>query len=586
MPPSRLPARLAWTLLAIAGAFSCSSSSGPELEGRLEFSASTLDLGALRAGDVELRNGGGQALGPVVLLGGEVRDPSGVTVPGSRLVADPSEIPTLNPGDVRLVRVSVALQGTLAPGDYDAVLLARVGGVELGRLVVQFAVDANAVPAASIRILATGGPVRRGDVVPLPVEVLDVDGQPLDGAAVAWTVEPALAGLVASGGSQFVGYAVGQARLIATAGSVSDTLELDVGERGVSGAFAVAGRGLETGHFTSDLWLYGTVAYTGTWSGRPGPNGTLFGNVLNVWDVTDAAEPSLVGDVRVDARTVNDVKVRADGRLAVITHEGSSDGQNGVTLLDLADPRHPVVVARFTDELQSGVHNAWLDESWLYLVVDGTGNGLRVLDVSDPARPSVVARYWAGESFLHDVYVRDGLAFLSHWNAGLVILDVGHGVRGGSPTAPVEVARLANLAGQTHNAWYWPEAGYVFVGEEDMETPGRMHVVDVRNLSAPREVATFAVPGQTPHNFWLDEERAILYLAWYGNGIRALDVSGELLGELDRQGREIAWLRYDGGSGTCALGGTSTCTWAPQLHRGLLWVSDMNQGLVALEPPR
>jgi hypothetical protein len=182
--------------------------------------------------------------------------------------------------------------------------------------------------------------------------------------------------------------------------------------------------------------------------------------------------------------------------------------------------------------------------------------------------------------------VRDGLAFLSHWNAGLVILDVGHGVRGGSPAAPVEVARLANLAGQTHNAWYWPEAGYVFVGEEDMETPGRMHVVDVRNLSAPREVATFAVPGQTPHNFWLDEEGAILYLAWYGNGIRALDVSGELLGELDRQGREIAWLRYDGGNGTCDLGGTSTCTWAPQLHRGFLWVSDMNQGLVALEPPR
>ena len=33
----------------------------------------------------------------------------------------------------------------------------------------------------------------------------------------------------------------------------------------------------------------------------------------------------------------------------------------------------------------------------------------------------------------HDVYVRDGLAFLSHWDAGLIILDVGNGMAGGSP---------------------------------------------------------------------------------------------------------------------------------------------------------
>jgi len=113
-----------------------------------------------------------------------------------------------------------------------------------------------------------------------------------------------------------------------------------------------------------------------------------------------------------------------------------------------------------------------------------------------------------------------------------------------------------------------------------------MHVVDLRNLLEPREVATFKVPGQTPHNFWLDESTGTLYLAWYGNGVRALDVTGDLLGELDRQGREIAGLVYNGGSGTCNRGSGDTCTWAPQFHRGLVWVSDMNEGLVGLEPPR
>ena len=168
---------------------------------------------------------------------------------------------------------------------------------------------------------------------------------------------------------------------------------------------------------------------------------------------------------------------------------------------------------------------------------------------------------------------------------GLVILDVGHGIAGGAPNAPVEVSRV-ELDGQTHNAWYWPDAGYVFVGEEDFGTPGIMHVVDVRNLREPREVATYRVANQTPHNFWLDEDTGTLYLAWYGSGLRALDVTGDLIGPLDLQGREIAGFLYNGGANACNRGSTDTCAWAPQLHAGRVWVSDMNEGLIALQPPR
>ncbi|MGH7539721.1 MAG: LVIVD repeat-containing protein, partial [Gemmatimonadota bacterium] len=184
--------------------------------------------------------------------------------------------------------------------------------------------------------------------------------------------------------------------------------------------------------------------------------------------------------------------------------------------------------------------------------------------------------------FLHDVYVRDGLAFLSHWNAGLIILDVGNGIAGGSPTSPVEVSRIRTQGDQTHNAWYWPEGGYVFTGEEDFGTPGRLHVIDVRDLAAPREVATFRVAGDTPHNFWLDEAGEVLYAAWYSAGVVAIDVSGELTGALEAQGRVLAISQY-AGAGVCQSGAGS-CTWAPQLHDGLVWVSDMNSGLWALEP--
>lgn len=181
----------------------------------------------------------------------------------------------------------------------------------------------------------------------------------------------------------------------------------------------------------------------------------------------------------------------------------------------------------------------WIEGEILYAAQDGpVGVGqLHIIDISNPAMPRPLARFSDPQGFIHDVLVRDGLAFLSFWDAGLIILDVGNGIAGGSPAAPVEVSRIA-LGGQTHNAWYWPARGLVFVGEEQFagdtgpRAPGILHVVDVSDLRRPQEVATFSTPlnRDPPHNFWVDESREVLYVAWYGEGIVVLDVSGTLQG--------------------------------------------------------
>ncbi|UCC81496.1 MAG: hypothetical protein JSW46_10785 [Gemmatimonadota bacterium] len=445
--------------------------------------------------------------------------------------------------------------------------------------------DGSQPPPGIASVAISGGPAapRQGDVVGFVAEISDTAGAPVDGATASWSVLPSSAGAITAAG-RFVGYTPGTARIVASVGRLADTLTISITERGAGSGrgpnarFEVVGSGSATRRYTSDLWVHGSFAYTGTWECRAG----LCGDRMHVWDITAPSTPALVESVIVDAVVVNDVKVRDDGTIAVITHEGSSDGLNGVTLLGLSDPAKPNVITRFTSELQSGVHNVWIDGNYVYAAVDGFGNGLRIIDISDPSAPRVVGRYFAGSSFLHDVYVRAGLAFLSHWDAGLVILDVGNGISGGSPSNPIEVSRIQTAGGQTHNAWYWPAAGYVFVGEEDFQAPGLVHVVDASDLENPTEVATFRVSGATPHNFWVDEEGAILYAAWYENGLRALDVSGELLGELDRQGREIANIKY--GSGTGCVSSTETCTWAPQLHEGLVYLSDMNTGLWVLRP--
>jgi hypothetical protein len=143
------------------------------------------------------------------------------------------------------------------------------------------------------------------------------------------------------------------------------------------------------------------------------------------------------------------------------------------------------------------------------------------------------------------------------------------------------VSRIAVPGYDVHNAWYWPEAGYVFLGDE-IAVPGRVLVVDVNDLSSPTQVASFTLAGDAPHNFWVDEAAGIAYFSWYENGIHAVDVSGRLLGELDKQARQVASIQYDV-DGVC-IAPSGTCSWAPQLHDGLIYVSDLNSGLWVLQP--
>lgn len=575
--------------LAVAGLGACSSGTDdpnqpPDPTVQLAFTPTSVSFGEARSRAVELRNTGDAAAGPVELVSLGVTDGGGNAVPGASLSVSPTEVATLNAGASRALTLTLDVPGSVGSGEYEVSLEARVGGEAFATLVSSFTVvQVDGPPISSLEISGGASQARQGEVLSFSVTATDDQGQPVDDPMVTWRAEPSFAGLATTAGD-FVAYAVGTSVIIAEAGGAADTVEVEVSNRNApSGSFQVAWHEPVELRYTSDHWEHGDVAYTGTWGCR-GVSGGQCGNTLYVWDISTRDAPILNDSIQVDARVVNDVKVSADGTLAIITHEASNDGLNGITLLDLADPQHPVVITRFAaPDLAPGIHNVWIDGDYAYLVVDGSvpSSGLRVLDISDPANPQIVASFYGGGSFLHDVYVRDGLAFLSHWTTGLVILDVGNGIAGGSPTNPVEVSRIAIPGYDVHNAWYWPDSGYVFLGDE-IAVPGKVRVVDVNDLASPREVASFTLAGAAPHNFWLDEAAGIAYFSWYENGIHAVDVSGRLLGELDKQARQVASIQYDVGGACIAASGT--CSWAPQLHDGFIYVSDLNSGLWVLQP--
>jgi hypothetical protein len=362
------------------------------------------------------------------------------------------------------------------------------------------------------------------------------------------------------------------------------------------GRFEVLGRGPVTHTHTSEVWAFRGLdgrdyAYTGTWGACRG----CVGDRMYAWDVTDPTNPVLTDSVVVDARLINDVMVRDDARIAVITREGASSRRNGIVVLDLENPARPRVLSEFSETLTGGVHVIFVDGDHVYATNNGTGD-MHVINISDPASPRQVARWGVRTPgrYLHDVWVDNGLAYLSYWDDGMIVLDVGNGIRDGSPSRPQLVSQLTYRTrwqgrsfGNTHQAIpYTNRAGhsYIFVGDEifpdnwDPASPfipgGYLHVVDATDITNPRIVGRYEVPNAGVHNMWADDDK--LYIAYYNAGLRVIDVSGRLEGDLRAQGREIAALSTVDDN---AFRTDRPFTWSPRLHNGLVFASDFNSGL-------
>jgi hypothetical protein len=103
---------------------------------------------------------------------------------------------------------------------------------------------------------------------------------------------------------------------------------------------------------------------------------------------------------------------------------------------------------------------------------------------------------------------------------------------------------------------------------------GYLHVFDVTDVERPVEVAWYRLPEAGTHNFWIHDD--VLYLAYYNAGLRALDVSGTLRGDLLRQGREIAALAT---TDAAALHPDRPFAMTPMWHKGHVYTVDFNSGL-------
>jgi hypothetical protein len=465
-------------------------------------------------------------------------------------------------------------------------------------------------PVSSLAITPARVDARQGDVISFASVAKDARGRDIAGLTTSWSFSPG-EGVIDQGGA-FTAYTPGEYVVTASQGTRTAQAVVRVAARDVRRPLSVVGRLPRTRFSTEEVWIHpdGKHAYLGSGGG---------GDVMYAIDISDPSKPTVTDSIISNTRRVNDVMTTPDGKFLVFTREGASDRKNGIVICSLEDPAHPKVISEFTDGVTSGVHSAFIYQqekfgTHVYITNDGTG-ALHVIDISDPYKPKEVAQWKtpkthgdAGRS-LHDIDVQNGLLYASYWNDGLVVLDVGAGVKGGSPSNPqlvsqfkydmnalyrnVEAVGGPGFIRGTHTAWR--HKNYVFIADEVFPASGvqgardasagraygRLQVIDVSDINNPKSVAHYEPEFGGVHNVWVAGDT--LYMGAYNGGFRVFDIAGELRGDLRAQGREIAHLNTADMDGRVK---NTAMTWGVVVKNGLAYVNDMYNGLwvVKIEP--
>ena len=489
---------------------------------------------------------------------------------------------------------------------------AKAGGISQ-----DFNLKVKKNPVVDLSIEIKNKKIRTGDVERIIANAYDRRKKPITDVPIVFSYSgkadygrglPAAAQITSDG--RFVAETAGTYNVSASVNGLVRTQTIEVEKRNVSKDIQLVGYGLVSNVKTSDLWIWPGIgkhkgkdfAVTGTW----GANGEAY-----FWDVTDPANMVIIDTVTVDARTVNDVKISEDGRVGVITREGASDRKNGFVILDVSDPYNVTISAAYNDDMTGGVHNAFIYENHVYAV--NNGRKYDIINIDDPKKPFRVGVYeldTPGHS-IHDVWIEDGIAYSSNWADGVHAVDVG-GLKfdetdrsskrfnpllakagQGSPSNPVHLADLKDPNGHNHAAFPFKsqstEKFYIVGGDEwfpwrypgkprPYQPRGGFHFLDFTDIENPKEEAVYTITEAGSHNHWIQGDTLIA--AYYNAGLRIVDISGDLLGDLYRQGREIAFYMSSQTDGHIP---NSTNVWGAIPYKGLIYFTDMYSGLYCVK---
>lgn len=333
--------------------------------------------------------------------------------------------------------------------------------------------------------------------------------------------------------------------------------------------------------------------YNDCWGFRHA-NGTeiaIIGGIEDIFfiDVTVPANPVLIHTHHVEnlpSGTDNQSLWRDFKTYGNYAYAAADEGTSGLLIFDLSQVPNSVTMVKQTTSFWTRTHNIFIDELNGKLYAAGSSlvsNGLMIVDLtSNPADP---VTFWAvplngsGGGYVHDVYVRDNIAYCSHGSLSkLQMYDFS-----ALPSFSV-VGSIENYPdpGYNHSSWLNDDGNYLVMCDETHGSDVKLvDVSDPMNISND-DIHTFysellgagAQGSSIVHNPFIYGD--LVYLAYYHDGVQVFNIADpqdiSLVAYYDTYPDNVDYNGYNGCWGVY-----------PFLPSNIIIASDQNFGLYVMQ---
>ncbi|QRK11551.1 hypothetical protein JQX13_16635 [Archangium violaceum] len=244
------------------------------------------------------------------------------------------------------------------------------------------------------------------------------------------------------------------------------------------------------------------VSVTGTNIGK-GAGG------LTVFDVSDKSAPVKVKTIQMENDDYwNGVWAKGDALYV-------ASAARGVLVFDISNPADPRMVRNLPGG-RSDVHTVFVDGDRLYAA--DLEQGVLLFDITTPTQPLELSRYMPNSAMPHDMFAIGDRLYLSGSDLGFFVADVSN------PSDPRTLGNFTYRFQYAHHNAVGTFGGRT-IAFEGGEGPGEhLRVLDITDPARIVKIGEFQLrPEFSIHNMVLVGKK--LYIAWYQEGVRVLDVS-------------------------------------------------------------